>query len=298
MKILTLTILLAVVACSSSKERSASEHDNITNASFKKERPLKNSEVADFYTGNAQALSPALHEETLDRHSKDELSRIAGGNDPLVDIAVKCTTGDYNAAFASANAAFDKYQKVATYWNLIANCHLNQGSYRKALLFYNKALEVSRNYVPALNNIGVLYARQGQDQKALVAFEKASSQSKFSKTPRYNMAKLMLRYGLADQALVIFRSLLQASPQDVDLLNSTASAYFLAGDYRQAAAHYGRIPAEVRMRPEIGLNYAWTLKLLGDQNAASKVFGSLERPEGEEQKNYWNVVAAQLGEKR
>lgn len=299
MKILSLSILLLTISCSSTKEtKSGGDLDKITNESFKKERPLKNSEVADFYTGNARALSPALHEETLDRHSKEELAGIAGSKDALLDIAVKCTTGDYNAAFKAADHAFDKYQKVALYWNLVANCHLNQGTYRKALLFYNKALEVSKNYVPALNNIGVLYSRQGQDQKALVAFEQASKHSRFSKTPRYNLAKIMLRYGLANEALVIFRSLLQGSPQDADLINSTASAYFMTGDYKQAANHYGRLPKSIQERPEVALNYAWTLKKLGDNSGASRVFKSISGSMNDEQKRYWNVVANQLGEKK
>lgn len=295
MRFLYITMVLTLVACSSTQEKKSEESSSITNESFKKERALSNNEVSDFYSGNTKALSPALQDETLDRFTQDEVKEMSGSNDPLTSMAVLCAQGEFDKAFATASKAFNSYQKVAAYWNQVANCHLSQGGTRKALLFYNKALEVSKNYVPALNNIGVLYARTGQDQKALIAFEKASSQGKFAKTPRYNLGKLYLTYGLSDKALVIFEGLLQGTPNDVDLLNSVASAYFIQGDYQKAAATYQKIPNSLWSNPEIGLNLAYTLKMLGRDKDAIKVFNSLSKSKSPELKRYHSVVQSQLG---
>lgn len=297
MKLLILPLIF-LAACSSSKEKS-SGYDSLpkgNNEVFKKVKPLSNSEVADFYQGNSKTLNPVLQDETLDQYSSDELRGLNTGSDPLMELSVRCAKGDFEGAFEVAAAKFNQYQKVAPYWNQIANCHLNQGSFRKALLFYNKALEVSPNYVPALNNIGVMYSRQGLDQKALVAFERANKQSKFSKTPRYNLAKLYLTYGLAESALPIFQSLLNEAPQDVDTLNATASAYFLMSDYNKALEYYKQIPQGEWDRAEIGLNLAMTLKKLRKNKEASQVFARVHEPDDQDLKRYYGVIQNQLGD--
>lgn len=294
---LVLLSLLTVVACSTTNEKdSTKRHETVSNESFKKERPLSSTEISDFYQGNAKSMNPGLQDETLDRLTPAELSEINASADPLMDISVRCGQRDFEGGFAIASKHFNRYQKVAQYWNLVANCHLNQGSFRKALLFYNKALEVSPNYVPALNNIGVLYSRQGQDQKALVAFERANKQSKFSKTPRYNLAKLYLTYGLTENARPLFQSLLQTSPKDVDLLNAVGSTYFLMSDYNRALSYYQQIPKSEWTRAEIGLNLALTLKKVGKTTDAKKVFSSVKDPSSANLRRYYAAIESQLGD--
>lgn len=292
----TLVTLIFLAACSSAPKERNTKAPVVKNEVFKKPKALKNSEVTDYFEGNAKALSPALQDETLDRYTKDELSEMKGSSDPLVNISILCSQKDFNHAFEAASKAFNQYQKVASYWNVVANCHLNQGNHRKALLFYNKALEVSPNYVPALNNIGVMYARQGQDQKALVAFERANKQSKFSKTPRYNMAKLYLTYGLAENAQPVFESLLSGSPNDVDLLNATATSYFVMSDYQKALGFYQRIPQAEWSSAEIGLNLAMTLKKTGKAKEAQDVFEKVDKPRSGNLKRYYSTIEKQLGD--
>lgn len=288
--------LLILGACSSAPEKKKpQEPEKVSNAAFKKEKPLTNAQVSDYYQGSPAAKSPALQDETLDRYTEEELKNMNAAGDPLLDISVRCREGDFKGAFQVASQTFNKYQKVAAYWNQVANCHLNSGNSRKALLFYNKALEVSPDYVPALNNIGVMYSRQGQDQKALVAFERASKQGKFSKTPRYNMARLYQTYGLTDSALPVFTSLLSESPQDVDLLNSVASSHFLMGDYNKAMEYYQVIPQGDWRRPEIGLNLSLTLKRLGKTQEAKTVFNNVTEPRNAQLKRYQSTVGSQLG---
>jgi len=171
-----------------------------------------------------------------------------------------------------------------------------KGSFRKALLFYNKALEVSPNYVPALNNIGVMYSRQGLDQKALVAFERAYKQSKFTKTPRYNLARLYLTYGLVEAAVPIFQSLLNNSPNDVDILNALATAFFIQSDFQKAILYYKKIPQREWANPEIGLNISLVLKKSGKLEDAKKVFKMVRYPINENLKKYYASVKAQIGD--
>ncbi|WPU65743.1 tetratricopeptide repeat protein [Peredibacter starrii] len=296
MKLILLPLLL-IAACSTTKEKApTSAPANVSNEAFKKEKPLSNSEISDYYQGNAKSLNPALLDETLDRMTPEELAKLNVAADPLMDISVRCGQRDFEGAFAIAGKNFNKYQKVAQYWNLVANCHLNQGSHRKALLFYNKALEVTPNYVPALNNIGVLYSRQGLDQKALVAFERANKQSKFSKTPRYNLAKLYLTYGLAEQAQPLFLSLLNGSPKDVDILNAVGSTYFLMSDYNRALSYYQQIPRSEWDRAEIGLNVAYTYKKVGKAAEAQKIFSGIKDPSSANLRRYYSAIESQLGE--
>lgn len=293
----SLLLLMILVGCASKSEKPNTEAPkNISSSSFKKEKPLKDSEVPDYYSQSAQSLSPALQDETLDRYTVDELAALADNKDPLVEISVRCSKGDYKQAFGVASRNFIRYQKVAAYWNLVANCHLNQGAQRKALLFYNKAIEITPNYVPALNNIGVMYTRMGQDQKALVAFERANKFSKFAKTPRYNLAKLYLRFGLAESALPIFQGLLSSSPSDADLLNAVGSAKFLMSDYRGAFSHFDQIPRSEWSRPEVGLNIAVTLKKLNKMDDAKKVFSDIDAPKSGGLKQYYVTVRKELGE--
>ena len=299
MRSVSLLLLLAFVGCATSKEskdtKLGAARKDVTKESFKKEKVLATNEVSDFYSVEPKSLNPALQDETLDRYSVDEISMLADNKDPLIEIAVRCSKKDFDKALAVAGKSFNRYQKIPAYWNLIANCHLNQGASRKALLFYNKALEVSPGYVPALNNIGVLYSRQGEDQKALVAFEKANKQSRFAKTPRYNLARLYLAYGLADLALPLFQGLLNEAPGDVDLLNAVGSCHFMVSDYQKAVSFYSRIPVGLLSRPEIGLNYAATLKGLGKNQEAQKVYTGLDKPTSQILKEYYTTIGTKLG---
>lgn len=296
MRSMILILLLVVSSCASDKKSKSSEAPEVSQDMFKKERALKTSEVADFYSGNQAALNPGLQDETLDRFSPEEREQLEDAKDPMLLISLHCHQKEFEKAFAIAESNFQKYQKIPTYWNLVANCHLKQGSMRKALLFYNKALEVKPNYVPALNNIGVMYNLQGEPQKALVAFERAYLKSKFSKTPRYNLAKLYLKNGLADLALPLFEGLLKEAPADVDLLNSVASAYFIKGNYETALAYYQKIPKDLWSRPEIGLNLSWTLSLVNRKDDALKVFDYVDEPDSGSFKDYYRVVKRQLGD--
>jgi len=292
-----LVLLVLAVSCSSAPEKKDAEKElsKINNSSFKKDKTLSNSEVKDYYQVKSKTTTPALQDETIDRFTPKELELMNAEGDSLLEISLLCSRREFKSAFELASRNFNKYQKVAGYWNQIANCHLNAQAHRKALLFYNKSLEVDPNYVPALNNIGVMYSRQGQDQKALVAFERASRQSKFSKTPKYNLAQLYLKYGLADSALPIFEGLQRSAPNDWDILNSIATVYFLKSDYQKALSVYQTIPVSEWRRPEVAMNLSLTFKHLGMNNEAQSVFKSMNTPSQLQLKQYYSKVKVLIG---
>jgi tetratricopeptide (TPR) repeat protein len=295
MKYLLLSFITLLVACSSADQKKSVRVENVTNDDFKKPKVLAAKDIPDYYPENIPAASPALQDETLDRYTTDELKKLADSSDPLLGISVLCSRKDYEKSFALASKVFNEYQKVPGYWNIVANCHLNQGSYRKALLFYNKALEINPGYGPALNNIGVMYSRQGLDQKALIAFERANKQAKFSKTPKYNLARVYLAYGLVDLALPLFQALHSNSPQDADLLNALGTCYFLMSDYQRAWSYYQKIPADLWENAEYGLNIAVTLSKTSRKAEGLKVLKNTQEPKNGKLRNYYAAVEKQLG---
>ncbi len=147
MKLLSFLLLSTLIACSSGEKKSKNNETEVVvkNEVFKKEKPLKDSDVSDFLPANQASLSPALQDETLDRYTAEEIEQMTESKDQLLELSLLCSRSDFKNAFALASKMFDKYQKIAAYWNQVGNCHLNQGSHRKALLFYNKALEVKAN---------------------------------------------------------------------------------------------------------------------------------------------------------
>ncbi len=296
MKYFIFGTLIILAACSTSKEsRNVNAPKDVSKDSFKKEKVLLNTEVKDYISEHPKTLNPALQDETLDRYTTDELDTLSTSSDPLIAISLRCSKKDFDTAYGVAAKNFNRYQKIPAYWNAVANCHLLQGNSRKALLFYNKALEVSPNYVPSLNNIGVLYSRQGEEQKALVAFERANQQSRFAKTPRYNLARLYLRYGLVESAMPLFQGLLNESPTDVDLINAVGNCYFFMSDYQKAYSLFAQIPASALHRAEYGLNFAVTLKKIGKTKEAMGIFDDIQKPQSSELKEYYTVIAQQLG---
>lgn len=291
----TLLLLFLLAACSSNPKKTNENLVKDDSKLFKKEKPLSTQQVSDFYHQKINTLTPALQDETTDRYSKSELSKVEFKGDSLLEINLKCQKKDFKSAFETVDKVFYRYQKIPAYWNQIGNCHLDAGSFRKALLFYNKALEINPDYVPALNNIGVMYSRLGQDQKALVAFEKSHKLSRFTKTPRLNLALTYLRFGLADDALPLVQGLLTGSPKDIDLLNCIANIHFLNGNYQTAMSFYEQIPQIEWKRPEIGINLSWTLKSLNRLNDSKKVFNLISSPNKSDLKNYYFSVKKILG---
>ena len=295
--ILSIALLLFIVgACSSSKTVKEVDVEKVSNDAFKKEKPLLFGASNDYYATNLNVENPGLQDETIDRFSSEEMSKIENKGDELLGLAITCAQGETAASKKLIDSLYQKYQNFPSYWTLVANCYLKQNENRKALLYYNKALELSSSYTPALNNIGVLYYKQGQHQKALVAFERANSSSRFSKTPRLNLAKIYLSYGLADQAYPLINGLSNQSPNDTDLVVTLANVHFLKGNYQEALKNFFRVDQKLWASADIGLNVVYSLYKVNKKNDAVKVFDKIDKPNDSSLKNYYNEMKNLIGE--
>ena len=293
---------LVLVSCSSTSKKTESdpfaELDAINNTDFKKDQALDKRQVKDYFTNNRQVLeNPILKDETLARLTRDEVKEFEDNKDPLVAMAYLCTRGQFNEAYAVAAKNYDRLQKLPSYWNQLGICYLDQKEYRKSLLYFNKALEAETNYVPTLNNFGVMYTRLGQYQKAVVAFEKASQVGKFSKTPRYNLSKLYLEFGLSSKALPILQSLSNQAQHDVGITNSIATAYLMQGDHNTAIKFFRQLKPNFWERAEIGLNLSLAYFLAGNKSEAVKIFKNVKKPNSQELKSYYSLMAQKIGVK-
>lgn len=280
MKCLLSIALLALVGCAGapSKPTLAKPVDPaagvaITNQDFAKKPSLSYSASQDYYPVKGEQQN-VLVTESANKATPSEVKDLLAGKDPLAVMMTSCYARDFSRAFAIAESIFSSHQKLPSYWNQVATCHLLQGSERKALLFYNKAIEVEANYVPALNNIGVIYAKTEQDQKAQVALRRALENGRFTRTPRYNLAFLLLRYGLADEAGTLFQGLLSDAPRDLELRIGYANALALQGRWQDAWSEFGQIPAGLRTRPDVGLNMALVAHSLGKGDEAKKILAA------------------------
>jgi tetratricopeptide (TPR) repeat protein len=278
--LLMCTLVLGLAGCSSTPSQRITPKDDpaanvkLQNTDFQSKAKISYSQSQDHY-GMATSGN-ALAGETAEKMSRAEAVDLAKGQDPLATMMLFCYQKEFKEGFGLAEQLFETHQKLPTYWNQVATCHLLQGNERKALLFYNKAMEVVPNYVPALNNIGVIYGRSAQDQKALVALEKALAGGRFTKTPRYNLAYLLLHYGMGQQALGHFQAMLEESPQDADLRTGLAMSYVLLSRWEDAWGEFSRIPDELRSRPSVGLNMALTAHRLGKKEAARNLLSKVE----------------------
>lgn len=297
MRIIGLALVsLFMISCSTTKKSSEVDVDKVSNEAFKKEKPLLFGASNDYYAGSMAVENPALQDETIDRLSSDELSKIDPKGDELLGLAITCAQGDEKNAAKLIDDLYQKYQNFPSYWTQVANCYLKQNQNRKALLFYNKALELSSSYAPALNNIGILYYREGQTQKALVAFEKANAKARFAKTPRLNLAKLYLSYGLADHARPIISGLANQTPNDSDLIVTLANVSFVKGDYQEALKQFFRLDQKLWSQADIGLNVSYALYKIGKQKDASNVLSRISKPKNSLLKNYYEEVKNIVGE--
>ncbi len=297
MKLSLIVLLLTLVsACSSSKSKKEVDVETVSNDAFKKEKPLIFGAGNDYYSTNLNVENPGLQDETIDRLSHDEIEKIEGQSDELLNLSVVCAKGEREESAKLIDKLYQKYQNYPSYWTLVANCYLRQSDERKALLYYNKALELSSSYTPALNNIGVLYYNQGQHQKSLVAFERANKASRFSKTPRLNLAKIYLSYGLADQAFPLVNGLLKQYPNDNDLIVTYANIYFVKGNYAEALKNFFRVDQKLWEAADVGLNVSYALYKINKKNDAAKVFDKIEKPESSSLRNYYEEMKNLIGD--
>ncbi len=287
-------ILLFVSSCaSSSKKKSLSvgtslkDADWIEEADFKELKELGYNEKDDYFVVE-DTRSSVLAKETLDRLGKPKLD--ISSSKGLDEALSLCYRGDLDEALRTLDKLYKTYKSNPSFWNVYGSCYLLHGNDKMALLFYNKAKNLDKNYIPALNNLGIIYLKQGQDQKALETFKEALRRKGTSNTPLFNYSFLQLRYGLHQQACPNFQKFYLQSPKDIDVLNALGTCELLSNNSSKAIEFYKSIDGDYLERPDIGLNYAVALKVLGKRDEAMDAFEDIDENLIKKDREYYLTV--------
>lgn len=295
MKALSLLLVFALlqISCSSGEKDTAEKLpeglSGIENSDFKPKPAVPYVPKQDVFKVDA-AISSSTAKESVDRIPTAKLEKLEVDQDPINSAIGHCYRKQFDQAFAIFDRSYDRYRMHPSYWNQIGTCYLLQEDYRKALLYYNKALGIDANYAPAINNFGVLYWRQGKDQLAIEAFEKASKVNAFSMTPIFNLAQLYLQYGFAEEAFRLLSALQKQSRNDMDVLSSLGTCYLMMGNPQSAVAYFDQIDDEYLKRPDITLNYAYALKMVGRKSDAKDALKNLSAKDLTDYANYYTRI--------
>lgn len=290
--IVTLLLLGFLVSCGSSERASEAQKDELSgieNTDFypKKTVPYVAKQDA-FKTEEAPVVSTA--KESADRLPVAKLERLELDSDPITAAIGFCYRRQFDKAFKVFDQSYEQYRTHPSYWNQIGTCYLMQEDYRKALLFYNKALGIDSNYAPAINNFGVLYWRQGKDQLAIEAFDKASKVNSFSLTPIFNLSQIYLQYGFVDNAFKLLTALHKKNRNDMDVVSSLASCYLMMGNAQSAVAYFNQVDDDLLKRPDVSLNYAYALTLVGRKSDARDLLRKIPSKDLVDYANYYTRI--------
>ena len=284
-----LPLFLILTACSSnthkmrsvsSSEEEMSWVDDLDFSVKKEEKYVADSD--EFKISKSDESENTLIKETVAVLSPAKIdAAIKKTDDPLMKINMNCYQNKFDEAFKIADEMYATYKANTSYWNQIGTCYYLNGDYAKAILFYNKSRDLDKKFVPPINNLGVVYQKQGKFQKALAAFKLASDTNKFAITPTYNLAQMYLKFGTVGKAYPIFAGLYKRSPKDMELAGALGTSLLIRGDYQEASDVFAKMSKDSLQSPEVGLNYALTLKFLNRQDEAKDVLSSLATPLGD-----------------
>lgn len=288
--ILLLVLSFALVSCGSNEQKNEDKtHDvisGIENSDFKPKATIPYVAKQDVFKVDKN-IAVSTARESADRVPTAKLEKLEIDQDPINTAIGHCYRRQFDQAFAVFDKSYELYRTHPSYWNQIGTCYLLQENYRKALLFYNKALGLDSNYAPSINNFGVLYWRQGKDQLAIEAFEKASKVNSFSMTPIFNLAQLYLQYGFVDQAFKLLSALHRQGRNDMDVISSLASCYLMMGNPQSSVAYFDQVDDEYLKRPDVSLNYAYALHLVGRRSDAKEILKKLASKDLVDYSNYY-----------
>jgi len=286
-KLTFLISCLALFGCGSGstkneKTKNVDEIDTLTDANFKWPAPREYQVVDDFLDGKVADYDDVLKEESLSKIPRDELEEPSDVPKSIDKAILACYRGDYNYANNIFDSLLKEYRKNPIYWNQVGNCFMMRGDDRKALLFYNKARDLKKDYAPPINNIGVIFEKSSFDQKALKSYEQAKKVSSFSLTPVFNLAQIYAKYGFIEEGKQLFESMVRLNSKDQDALHGLAFLQMVLGDYNGAIQLFDRMPSEYYLKPEVGVNLAYTLFLSGNKGKAQDVLSDLKPSKNED----------------
>lgn len=282
------------MGCASQNKRTTfKEVDDIKQDDFMPPKLIHYNKQDDILKEVKSEFSSATNLESIQRVLKYDGDVNLDGT--IGKVAKYCYKKDFDKAFQLVKQTARKYLKNQIFWNQVGTCYLLKNEKRKALLFFNKALSLNKNYAPAYNNMGVMYLMDKDYSRSLVAFKRAKKLKQFSRTPRLNLANLYISFGLHERARTEISSLKDKSSKDVDVLNLSATAYLMKGEYRSAINEFKKIDNDYTEQARIGLNFAMAYFLNGQVDEAKSTFNDVELRDSSVWNEYYAYVQTKIG---
>ncbi len=234
-----------------------------------------------------------LRGESYARLPEAELNKLAASSNLLVKGAAMCALKQFNEGEKILLQEVKNQRDNALFWNALAVCSLNSGSYQKSEFYLSLAMGLKKtspkDFAVLKTNQGMLYLKLRHFTAAREAFEDALKRDPESNAPRFNLAFLNLKFGLLDAAYEHLSLLMAASPKDQDLIGAMATYYTMKGESDKAISYFNKLPQEILAREDISNSYALALYQSGQfekayltlEHAQSTVLGSLRQTKAE-----------------
>jgi len=187
----------------------------------------------------------------------------------MLDLA----SGSVDQAIEELRAALDEDPggRASLHYNL-GLAHLLKRKSGRAISCFRKALRQDPSYYMAYGGMAIAYAMQGQMSKAERMFRVAVETEPTDLGMKLNLGQVLASQERWDDAIAVFERLTEDCPTYWEAREALAHSYFVAGRYREAAAHYARVLQAVRSGSSGG-SLSNALNNLGVAQAAS---GSVE----------------------
>ena len=243
-----------------------------------------------------------LSEESFIRYTNERIENLPEKSS--FNQSKKCHMGDISEGLEELKETFELNKDRPDYWNQLGTCFFLDENYTLATMYYKlslekayklektsqkhkkrqQKLELSKNknhfLAIAYNNLGVVLTYQGKFSQGLEHFQKARKKAPQFLTPQFNEGQLFLKFGLLDKAKERFYKLFHKSKTDVDILAGLGTIYMMKGRYKKALTFFSMIPPNFWGRPDIGINFAYTLLLQKNLEKARDVLDSVKVKKG------------------
>ena len=117
-----------------------------------------------------------------------------------------------------------------------------KGDLEGALNAFTRAIEIHPNFATAHNNLGVLYYNQGEKDKALNQYQQGVQLQPENNTFQKNLADFYyVEQGRVEEAMQIYVKILNANPEDIEILLVLANICINLEKFDDAKYFYNRI---------------------------------------------------------
>jgi tetratricopeptide (TPR) repeat protein len=246
--ILTLTTLLILVSCSSSRV----------------DRKIDDSHW------------DSLADESFMRWGEGRLNSYGTSNHKVVG----CYKGETKQTLVQFKKDFALKNDSPYYWLHIGNCYFIKEDWSKAEFYYKMTLDESKSQTSkaiALNNLGLIHFKYEQWEKGKEYLKQSMTLAPKFRVPRYNISQLYLQFGLYDKAIDTLSDSSFKDQKDIDVVFSLANAYLFKGDLKTSASYFALIPKDHLKREDIAATYALFLIRTGKVSEARLVMKERDR---------------------